>query len=112
MNTGAGETVFVVVTSIVTSLVCVGCAIIFVINHTVKEDSQRNLWTIAACAFTYFQILQPLSFLAVDILDTQLCSTSADTALQIPGTSSGCHIPTTEIWRGINTINFFLGSLG
>eukprot|EP00192_Tetraselmis_astigmatica_P014858 CAMPEP_0117673106 /NCGR_PEP_ID=MMETSP0804-20121206/14289_1 /TAXON_ID=1074897 /ORGANISM="Tetraselmis astigmatica, Strain CCMP880" /LENGTH=166 /DNA_ID=CAMNT_0005481809 /DNA_START=196 /DNA_END=693 /DNA_ORIENTATION=+ len=107
-----GDAVFVLVVAVLTLLLSFGSAILFVLNFSVKQDRNRSWWKVAVCIFVYLQIVQPLAFLAVDILDTQLSLGDIDTSPQFPGNTAGNTMPASSIWLALNITNFLLAQFG
>mmetsp|Transcript_30360 Transcript_30360/g.85787 ORF Transcript_30360/g.85787 Transcript_30360/m.85787 type:complete len:457 (-) Transcript_30360:689-2059(-) len=107
-----GDAVFVLVVAVLTLLLSFGSAILFVLNFSVKQDRNRSWWKVAVCIFVYLQIVQPLAFLAVDILDTQLSLAGVDTPQRYTSQSSVTSIQASSIWKVLYAFNFLLAQFG
>mmetsp|Transcript_1570 Transcript_1570/g.4548 ORF Transcript_1570/g.4548 Transcript_1570/m.4548 type:complete len:603 (+) Transcript_1570:313-2121(+) len=106
-----GNTIFVAVVTALTAIMAAGTSVHFVMAYSMRNDSNRSWWALLAAMVSCFCITFPLGFLAVDILDTQLCTTSA-LLMHIPGSEDGCFLPAGQIWLILEVINFIMAQFG
>ena len=74
-----------------------------------KAKGRDRRWLSGLIIGMLFYMSYPLFFLAIDVLDTQICVGPKQILLDIGGIDSGCNIPVLATWQMLSFVVYFSG---